>query len=78
MNQDEFLKGYKQGLKDGKKDALLEFQKENPLSELPSNETLYKIFKLLFECQKNDIETSSCYMNTHEHYANYITKHWNE
>jgi hypothetical protein len=73
---DEFLKGYKIGVHDGKEKALLELQQSNKNSNLPSNETLYKIFDLLFECKENDAKTSSCFMNEYEHYANYITKNW--
>ena len=71
-----YVKGYKIGLAHGKRDALIEFQKENPNKDLPSNDTLFKIFKLLFECKDRDEKTSSCYMNAYEHYANYITSNW--
>ena len=71
-----FIKGYKIGVENGKRDALIEFQKENPNKDLPSNEVLYKIFKLLHECEENDKKTSSIYMNHYEHVANYITKNW--
>ena len=73
---DSFIKGYKIGVEDGKQDALVEFQKNNPNKDLPSNDTLYKIFRLLFECEENDRKSSSCYMNQYEHYANYVTKNW--
>ena len=73
---DSFVKGYKIGLKDGKRDALVEFQKTNPNKGLPSNETLHKIFKLLFECQEVDRKTCSVYMNQYERYTNYITENW--
>lgn len=73
---DEFKKGYEIGVHDGRDKALLELQDLNEKSDLPSNETLYRIFDLLFECQENDHKTSSCYMDTYTHYANYITKHW--
>ena len=69
-----FIKGYKIGIEDGKREALIEFQKENPNKDLPSNEVLYKIFKLLYECEENDRKTSTIYMNHYEHIANYITK----
>ena len=75
-NQNDFLRGYNYGLECGKRDALLEYQKENPNQDLPSNETLYKIFDLLFECQIRDEETNSVYMNTYERYANFITTYW--
>ena len=53
--------------------------KNNYNKDLPSNEVLFMIFKLLFECEDNDKKkTSSCYMNQYEHYANYITKYWNK
>ena len=73
--QDGLVKGYKMGVKEGKQEALVELQKNNPNKDLPSNEVLFRIFELLHECKEND---SSCYMNQYEHYANYITKHWNE
>ena len=77
--QDGWVKGYKLGVKEGKQEALVELQKKNnPNKDLPSNGVLFKIFKLLFECEENDIKTCSCYINQYEHYANYITKHWNK
>jgi hypothetical protein len=72
------VKGHRIGFEEGRKAALVEFQKDNPNKDLPSNEVLYRIFKLLFECKENDRKTSSCYMNQYEHYANYITKNWNK
>lgn len=75
---DGLVKGHKIGFEKGRQEALIEFQKNNPNKDLPSNEVLYKIFKLLFECEENDRKTSSCYMNQYEHYANYITKNWNK
>ena len=76
--QDGWVKGYKLGVKEGKQEALVELQKNNPNKDLPSNGVLFKIFKLLFECEENDIKTCSCYINQYEQYANYITKHWNK
>ena len=73
--QDGLVKGYKMGVKEGKQEALVELQKNNPNKDLPSNGVLFRIFELLHECKEND---SSCDMNQYEHYANYITKHWNE
>ena len=73
--QDGLVKGYKMGVKEGKQEALVELQKNNPNKDLPSNEVLFRIFELLHKCKENDC---SCYMNQYEHYANYITKHWNE
>ena len=55
-----------------------ELQKQNTNTDLPSNETLYKIFDLLFECQDKDQQTCSAYMNAFEHYANYITVNWDK
>ena len=76
-NVDSYIKGYKLGIEEGKREALIEFQKENPNKDLPSNEVLYKIFKLLYECEENDRKSSSIYMNHYEHIANYVVKHWN-
>ena len=73
-----YVKGYKIGLAHGKRDALVEFQKENPVKGLPSNEVLFKIFRLLFECKELDEKTSSCYMNQYEHYADYVVTHWEQ
>ena len=73
--QDGLVKGYKMGVKEGKQEALVELQKNNPNKDLPSNGVLFRIFELLHKCKENDC---SCYMNQYEHYANYITKHWNE
>ena len=73
--QDGLVKGYKMGVKEGKQEALVELQKNNPNKDLPSNGVLFRIFELLHECKEND---SSCYMNQYEDYSNYITKHWNE
>ena len=73
--QDGLVRGYKMGVKEGKQEALVELQKNNPNKDLPSNEVLFRIFELLHECKANDC---SCYMNQYEHYANYITKHWDK
>ena len=73
--QDGLVKGYKMGVKEGKQEALVELQKNNPNKDLPSNEVLFRIFELLHKCKENDC---SCYMNQYEHYANYITKHWDK
>ena len=73
--QDGLVRGYKMGVKEGKQEALVELQKNNPNKDLPSNEVLFRIFELLHKCKENDC---SCYMNQYEHYANYITKHWNK
>ena len=73
--QDGLVKGYKMGVKEGKQEALAELQKNNPNNGLPSNGVLFRIFELLHKCKENDC---SCYMNQYEHYANYITKHWNK
>ena len=76
--QDGLVKGYELGVKGGKQEALIELQKNNPNKDLPSNEVLFRIFKLLFECEQNDRKNCSIYMNQYEYYANYITKHWNK
>ena len=76
--QDGLVSGFKMGVKKGKQEALVELQKNNSNKDLPSNEVLFRIFKLLFECEENDIKTCSCYINQYEHYANYIPKHWNK
>ena len=75
-NYKDYIDGYKKGITDGKKDALVEYQKTNPNKDLPSNEILYKIFQLLFECIELDEKSCSIYMNSYEHYSNYITKNW--
>ena len=75
MYQDGLVRGYKMGVKEGKQEALVELQKNNPNKDLPSNEVLFRIFELLHKCKENDC---SCYMNQYEHYANYITKHWDK
>ena len=76
--RDGLVKGYKMGVKEGKQEALVELQKNNPNKDLPSNEVLFRIFELLHECKENDRKTCSCYMNQYEHYSNYITNHWNK
>ena len=76
--QDGLVKGYELGVKEGKQEAMVELQKNNPNKDLPSNEVLFRIFKLLFECEENDRKTCSAYMNQYEHYANYIIKHWDK
>ena len=73
--QDGLVRGYKMGVKEGKQEALVGLQKNNPNKDLPSNEVLFRIFELLHKCKENDC---SCYMNQYEHYANYITKHWDK
>lgn len=73
---DSLIKGYKMGVEEGKREALIEFQKNNPNKDLPSNEILYKIFKLLYEGEENARKSSSVYMNHYEYLANYITKNW--
>lgn len=81
--QDDLVSGYKMGVKEDKQEALIqealiELQKNNPNENLPSNEVLFRILKLLFECEENDRKTGRFYMNQYEHYANYITKPWNK
>lgn len=75
---EKFKKGYEIGFHDGKEQAKIELQESNANTDLPSNDTLYKIFDLLFDCKENDHKTSSCYINSYEHYASYITRHWND
>jgi len=77
MEKIDLAEIYKIAYERGKNDGLLEAQKLNNNTDLPSNETLYKIFNLLSECQEQDEKTGSCYMNVYERYANYITKNWN-
>ena len=52
--QDGLVKGYKMGVKESKQEALVELQKNNFNKDLPSNEVLFRIFKLLLECKEND------------------------
>ena len=78
MVKNEFIKGYKLGVIDGRKENIIKLQENNCNSDLPSNETLYKIFKLLFECIENDRKTSSVYMNAYQHYAKYVTLNWDK
>lgn len=75
---DEYVNGYRIGVYDGKNNALIELQELNNNTDLPSNETLYKIFRLLFEADEKMRKSSSCYMNTYQYYANEITKKWND
>jgi hypothetical protein len=51
-------------------------QEKNQNTELPSNGTLNKIIKLLFECQEIDKKTNTVKMNQFEHYCDYITNNW--
>ena len=76
--QDGLVKGYELGVKEGKQEALIELQKNNPNKDLPSNEVLFRIFKLFFVFELYDRKNCSIYINQYEHYANYITKHWNK
>lgn len=78
MNPQDLVKSYQRGFEEGKREAMKELQKQNTNTDLPSNETLYKIFDLLFECQDKDRQTCSVYMNAFEHYANYITVNWDK
>ena len=75
---DGLLNGYNRGFEQGKKEALIELQKENTNTELPSNETLYKIFRLLFEHHEILRKTSTVYMNQYESDADYITQNWHK
>ena len=75
---DGLLNGYNRGFEQGKKEALIELQKENTNTELPSNETLYKIFRLLFEHREILRKTATVYMNQYESDANYITQNWHK
>ena len=54
--QDGLVKGFKMGVKEGKQEALVELQKNNPNKDSPSNEVLLRIIKLLHECKENDSE----------------------
>ena len=78
MTKIDLAKTYKSTFEHGKNAGLLEAQKLNNNTDLPSNETLYKIFNLLFECQEQDEKAGSCYMNVYERYAEYITRNWNK
>lgn len=75
-NTADLLKGYHIGLEEGKREALIEYQKTNTNRDLPSNEVLYKIFSLLFEYQQNN--KSSVHMNEYEYYAEYIVTNWDK
>ena len=55
-NSEEFRKGYEIGVHDGRDKALLELQDLNEKSDLPSNETLYRIFDLLLSVKKTIIK----------------------
>lgn len=74
---DDYVKGYKAGVKEGYDDALLKLQDTNINTDIPSTETMFKIFDLLFAADKRMKDTSSCYMNTYQYYVNYIVKNWN-
>ncbi len=74
--RDHYVRGYMYGFEDGKREAVKELQKENKNTDLPSNETLKKIFKLLFDCMERDRKTSSVYMNAYDRYVDYITLNW--
>lgn len=74
---DDYVKGYKAGVKDGFDDALLKLQETNPNTDIPSTETMFKIFDLFYDAAKRMKETSSCYINTYQYYVNYIVKNWN-
>lgn len=75
-NPTDLLRGYCIGIEDGKREALQELQKNNRNTDLPSNETLHKIFGLLFEYMGNN--RSSVHMNQYDVYARYITENWNK
>lgn len=76
--KDDFSRGLQLGIAKGRIEALEEFQTNNPLKDLPNDETLFKIFKLLFECRKRDQSINSVYMNPYSRYAEYIRQHWND
>ena len=76
MAYKDYLRGYKTGVALGRNEALIEFQKANKHHELPSNEALDKIFKLLFEYRERN--KCSAHINEWECYRNYITTHWND
>jgi len=44
---EDFKKGYEIGVHYGQEKAKIEFQESNTNTDLPSNDTLYKIFDLL-------------------------------
>jgi len=76
MAYKDYLRGYKAGVALGRNEALVEFQKANKHHGLPSNETLNKIFKLLFEYRERN--RCSVHFNEWDCYRNYITTHWND
>jgi hypothetical protein len=78
MDAESYTKGYKKGFSDGMRESLFKIQEKNTNNELPSNDTLYKIFSILFEAKRKMDETHSCYMNVYEYYADEIVKHWND
>lgn len=67
---------YKAGVEDGKRLMKKELQEKNQNTELPSNGTLKKIIKLLFECQEINKKTNTVKMNQFEDYCDYITNNW--
>lgn len=77
-DMDDYLSGYKRGLIDGKNEALVKLQENNKNTDLPSNETLYKIFSLYETADRKMKESCSCYMNRYEYYAGEIAKNWND
>lgn len=74
----DFTKGVNYGIKEGYEKALLELQENNTNTDLPSNDTLIKIFNLLFEKQENDRKNCSCYINPYDGYIDYIVKNWDK
>lgn len=76
MKTNENISAYKLGVEDGKRLMKKELQEKNQNTELPSNDTLNKIIKLLFECQEIDKKTNTIKMNKFEHYCDYITNNW--
>lgn len=78
MSANQYADIFKQGYNKGKKEGFIEAQELNKNNNLPSTETLYEIFRLLFECMDLDEKTSSCYLNPYKHYADYIVTKWNK
>lgn len=76
MNGNDYIKGYRNGFEDGKKEALIELQKQNTNTDLPSNQTLFKIFRLVIEKKEIDEKSCSCYINPWDGYCDYIVKNW--
>lgn len=74
---DDFAKGYKMGVEHGERDAMIKLQESNRNTEIPSTETLFKIFDLVEAADKRMRDTSSCYMNTYQYYVNQIVENWN-